>query len=193
VSLRERNGCVHSDARACELTPHGATLGAATGRSQARAPEFTNAHQLHSDVQASELAGLARSQGCLPAQPARPAGGPLRSSSSIGVKVVRSELALVNTRISRRAPQRGRPAGHAWRRCVAQRALHRRSGARFNRIERAWRRLRSYPNMCSIATRTVRAIGESTLGARAERAARRAFLTAAIRGVPRIAPGMKQL
>jgi len=50
VSLRERGGCVHSDARACELTPHGATLGVATGRSQTRASEFTNAHQLHSDV-----------------------------------------------------------------------------------------------------------------------------------------------
>jgi len=93
VSLRGRDGCVHSDVRACELTPHGATLGAASGRSQARTPEFTNAHQLHADVPASELAGLARSQGCLPAQPARPAGGPVAIALSESIDGVAQRVA----------------------------------------------------------------------------------------------------
>jgi len=58
-------------AEACELTIRGTPLGATTGRSQASAPRFSVLSP------AVELAGLVCPQGCAPAKPASPAGGPV--------------------------------------------------------------------------------------------------------------------
>src|SRR5688500_2208549 len=68
------------DAEACKLTPCGKTpLRAASGRSQASAPLGRQSCALGSSsaATASELAGGTVPQGCLPAQPDGPAGGPV--------------------------------------------------------------------------------------------------------------------
>jgi hypothetical protein len=65
-------------AGACELTIRGTPLGATTGRSQASAPRFSVLSP------AFELAALVGPQGCLPAKPARPAGGPVATSGQPG-------------------------------------------------------------------------------------------------------------
>jgi len=65
---------------ACKLTPCGTPLRAASGRSQASAPVARRRPiplSWASRTPASELAGSAVPQGCLPAQPAGPAGGPV--------------------------------------------------------------------------------------------------------------------
>jgi hypothetical protein len=86
VSVRVDALSVDSDVRAWELTTPGAPLGATSGGSQARAPDSTNIHQQQSALSAqtaSERAGCVVPQGCEPAQPAGPAGGPVATSSKV--------------------------------------------------------------------------------------------------------------
>jgi hypothetical protein len=77
MSLRDAQGSRHpaTDAAACEVTTRRTPPRAATGRSQASAPLSPDSHQQPSP--ASERAGCAAPRGCSPAQPARPAGGPV--------------------------------------------------------------------------------------------------------------------
>src|SRR5262245_27376825 len=87
-------------AEACKLTPCRETpLRAASGRSQASAPLFRQRliGSVASTGPASELAGGAVPQGCLPAKPAGPAGGHVASVWVVLKRALRPPPSFLDT------------------------------------------------------------------------------------------------